>query len=79
MYHFYGFEGQDPVIRDVFRARNARGWDNAQLAAASGVSVGCLNAWESGRTKRPANATVEACLRAMGVERVVRSKLKRVA
>jgi hypothetical protein len=74
-YYFRANE-QDPVIDivhtcvDIFVAQNnfsfSRGLN--ELSKMSGVSVSCMNAWFSGKTRMPRFATIMAVVHATGRE-----------
>lgn len=78
IYRSYVFRDKEPVIdmtrtlfEDVYGEKvNPRMLRD--VASKGGPSAGCMAAWFFGKTRRPANATIEAAGRALGHERVWR-------
>lgn len=78
IYKSYLFKDKDPaidelrtVIEDHFGRRiNPVSLKGVQING--GPTVGCMNQWFYGKTKRPQNATIEAAGRALGYKRVWR-------
>lgn len=56
----------DPVINMMRRAMEVAGETPSSISRKTGISVGCIAAWFSGKTKRPQNVTVRFFLRACG-------------
>lgn len=67
----YRWADRDPVLDFVTRDITDSGWPLSYVAERSGVSVAALRCWMNGRTRRPANATVEAVLTALGWHRTI--------
>lgn len=60
--------GVDPIVRFLIDEARAQSVVQRELAAASGVSMGTLRAWNSNRRQRGARlADVEACLNVLGL------------
>jgi hypothetical protein len=81
LYKAYLFTQKDPVIdqlrtlaEDSFRER-INGKNLREIEKGGGPKVGTMRHWFFGKTKRPNNATIEACGRSLGFERKW-SKLK---
>jgi len=78
LYKAYRFTGKDPVIADI-RGTLQRTLGNVRLSdkrlreieADGGPSLTAMHNWFFGETRRPQNATLEACLRAAGFKRVI--------
>lgn len=70
----YLFRNKDPIIDQVRTAvqdhyGELNGRSLKDIEESGGASKGCTQGWFYGKTKRPQNATVEATLRSMGLER----------
>lgn len=65
----YRFIDKDPIIDVVRTAIQAMGWSHAKLARESGLAETTISAWLDGETKNPQNASVDICLRVMGIDR----------
>lgn len=75
-YSTYNFVGKDPVIDRLRTAIAANGMSWNEVAEASGVSHQTLRAWFLGTTQRPKFATVNAVVRAIGLEFTLSAKQK---
>lgn len=64
----YRFVDRDPVMQQVTEAITSCGRSLAWVSARSGVSVGTLQNWMNGSTRRPQNLTVTFVMRALGFE-----------
>lgn len=78
LYKAYRFTGKDPVIAEIRRTLqgtlgNVSLSDKKlrELEASGGPSINAMHNWFWGETRRPQNATLEACLRAAGYKRVI--------
>jgi hypothetical protein len=78
IYKSYVFRDKDPAIdilrtlvEDHFKERLSSKNLN-KITHGGGPSLGCMQAWFFGKTKRPTNPTLEAAGRALGYERVWR-------
>lgn len=76
IYKSYVFTTKDPEI-DILRTLIEKHFGArvshkhlATIKADGGPSIGCMQGWFFGRTKRPQNPTLEAAGRAMGYRRV---------
>jgi transcriptional regulator with XRE-family HTH domain len=67
-YKTYNFVDKDPVIDTLRTAVQRSGQSLEQIADASGVSIGTLNGWFLGKTRRPQHATIMAVTRAIGYD-----------
>lgn len=67
-----GSSRRDPVLDEITRAITDSGRSLSWIAERSGVSKNTLYMWESGKTRRPQNLTVEFVLRVLGYERITR-------
>lgn len=76
LYKSYLFRDKDPVIDElrtlVQKANGSRDITHKHLeniSESGGPSAACMSEWFFGKTKRPTNATIEACGRALGFKR----------
>jgi hypothetical protein len=67
----YRFTDRDPILELVSRAITDSGWSLKGIEDKCGVTTTTLRAWQSGRTRRPQNSTVEMVLRTLGWSRVI--------
>ena len=73
-YKSYNFKDKDPVIDRMRTIVQDSGWSHQDIHNESGVSVGCLNGWFYGATRRPTYATLQAVAMALGHEFAVIKK-----
>lgn len=65
-YKSYNFVNKDPIIDEIRTVYKNSGVNYKWIQDNSGVTTTTLNAWFSGKTKKPQAATINAVLRAMG-------------
>ena len=65
----YRWSERDPILDEVCRLITNSGLSAAAVAARAEITAATVNAWLSGHTKRPQNATIDAVLRALGFRR----------
>ena len=62
----YRFQDRDPILEFITNDITDSGWPLSLISERSGVSIGTLSNWQSGKTKHPQNITVDAVLKALG-------------
>jgi DNA-binding transcriptional regulator YiaG len=62
---------RDPMLQQVLEIFHGSDMSAAKVAEKSGISVTTIRNWNSGKTMRPQNITMEFALRAMGYKRVI--------
>lgn len=65
-YKSYPFNSRDPIIERTVKVIADSGHTYEEAAKKSGVSLGTILNWQSGKTKRPQFATIMAVGRACG-------------
>ena len=65
----YRFTDRDPILEFIANDITDSGWPLSYVALRSGVTIGTLYNWLSGKTKHPQNIKVEAVLIALGWSR----------
>ena len=67
----YRWEDSDPILTFLRADITDSGWPLSYLSQRSGVSASTLSNWMNGKTKHPANQTVDAVLTALGWNRTL--------
>jgi hypothetical protein len=65
-YRSYNFVDKDPIIDEIRTIYQDSGVNYKWIELNSGVTSTTLNAWFSGKTKKPQAATINAVLRSLG-------------
>ena len=73
-YKSYRFLDKDPIIDRMRTMVQDSGASHMDIHNESGVSVGCLNGWFYGATRRPQYATIAAVAHVLGYEFAVVKK-----
>jgi DNA-binding phage protein len=74
VYPSYLFKDHDPILDKIDTLIADSGQSFAKIERSSGVTVTTLGNWRKRKTKRPQFATVNAVVRALGGELVVRDR-----
>jgi len=74
LYKSYMFRQKDPAIDLVRTAVADSEMSHTEIHNKSGVSIGAINGWFYGETKRPQHCTLEAVARACGKKFVLQDK-----
>lgn len=69
IYSSYMFVNKDPVIDEMRPLVKHSKKSYKTLSEDSGVSIGTINGWFNGKTRRPQSASIEAVGRALGYKR----------
>lgn len=64
-------DGRDPILELITRLVTDSGYSLAAIEDRCGVCASTIRSWQTGKTKRPQNATVEMVLRTLGYRRAV--------
>lgn len=77
VYKSYSFKNKDPAIDKLRTKIKDAGASYQELSDSSGVSVGTLNNWFNGGTRRPQFATLAAVAGALGYDWTLTKKRRK--
>lgn len=64
----YRWIDKDPAIDTFFTVQEKLGWSDSKIERAGGSCSSTLQAWRTGKTRRPLNSTLSINYRIMGVK-----------